>query len=398
MRKTALLLVCGVASAGAGGCFGGFSFDTAGPAPTPATPYDPCAAGAVIDLDARGERVGDGVRFVGANTTVSSLAPLASTCGNPNGHQVVLRYTPRRAGRLYLTTNSPLTDADTVVWVLDRCSPAGVEVGCNDDGQESPQPLGSTMITTAALPAGAPVFIVVAGFRGGRTRAQGGFALTVTELAADGADGGACRAEALACDGATVCVRGVCRTPLALGAACEGRVPCVAGASCGTDAAGARVCIADGQRGGRCRTAAGAEPCDAGLGCGRVILGEPVCGVPAPVGAACGPSSPVCVAGASCAAFTQPARCVRDGALGGLCREGGGCDAGLACIGGIACGREVAPGAACTGDVLEQCAGEGDCVDGRCVARGARGGRCRDAGAGAPCDAGLTCRSARCAP
>ncbi|MFO0608733.1 MAG: hypothetical protein U0324_36540 [Polyangiales bacterium] len=396
MNHKALLLLCAAASAGAGGCFGGFSFDTAGPAPTPATPYDPCAAGAVIDLDARGERVAEGVRFVGSNAAVSSLAPLASTCGNPNGHQVVFRYTPRRAGRLYVTTNSPQTDADTVVWVLDRCAPAGAELGCNDDGQESPQPLGSTMITTAALPAGAPVFIVVAGFRGGRTPAQGGFALTVTELAADGADGGACRANALACDGATVCARGVCRTPLALGAACEDRVPCVVGASCGTDAASARVCVADGQRGGRCRTAPGAEPCDAGLGCGRVLFGEPVCGVPAPVGAVCDAANPVCVAGATCSFLTQPSRCVSDGALGGRCRAGGLCDVGLACIGNLACGREVALGAACNGEALEQCVAASDCVGGRCVARGARGGMCREAGA--PCDAGLTCRGARCAP
>ena len=65
--------------------------------------------------------------------------------------------------------------------------------------------------------------------------------------------------------------------------------------------------------------------------------------------------------------------------------------------------REVPVGASCApSDLSRPCAGQSDCVrvgaDDRCVARGARGGVCRDATPGALCDAGLACRSGRCVP
>ncbi|MDB4931882.1 MAG: hypothetical protein JWM10_4366, partial [Myxococcaceae bacterium] len=94
----------------------------------------------------------------------------------------------------------------------------------------------------------------------------------------DGSHLALCRGAAPPCDPGLRCHPDfrVCAMTLSLGTAC---VPatnvftCVEGASCGNTADGLR-CLADGSRGGRCRTSE--EPCEPGLRC-ELRATPPVC-------------------------------------------------------------------------------------------------------------------------
>jgi hypothetical protein len=127
-----------------------------------------------------------------------------------------------------------------------------------------------------------------------------------------------------------------------------------------------------------------------------------VCVTAAAVGAACDPTTSVCVSGASCQGSPGLYRCVADGVLGGQCRASMGCDAGLGCNPANFCVTGIAAGAAC-----DPAASSSVCVSGtvcagspgmyRCQPDGALGGRCR---AAAPrCDTNLGCGGVdRCLP
>ncbi len=153
-------------------------------------PYDPCAAGAIRDLDAVGTRVGATTRAVADNRAVGRMGPLDAPCARGMvGHQVVFRYVPRTTTRLRVSTNDEATDArlDTVVFAALTCAPipAGASaLGCSDDTGDPPRDHATTFVTDANVRAGEPVFIVVSGFLHATRElfeSQGTFALSVTE-------------------------------------------------------------------------------------------------------------------------------------------------------------------------------------------------------------------------
>lgn len=306
-------------------------------------PYDPCAASAVVDLSARGTVMGNVLRYTGNNNMVGAMAPLTASCTRNTGHQVVLRYTPRTNARLRISTNNMGTDMtfDTVVWAQASCTAAmgdagATSLGCGDDTGTTPRTFASAFTTTAAAMMGTPIFIVVAGYTpalSGRAE-QGTFELTVTEV-----------------------------TTAAVGAACDpmgGTTICAMGSTCVT-ASGASTCVADGARGGSCRTAMGSMPCDAGLACS---LGT--CQASIAVGMPCGAGvSGVCATGSSCVTSMGASRCTADGAAGARCRSGMGvmpCDSGLTCTLG-ACVRVIPAGMACSAtDATAVCAANTTCA------------------------------------
>lgn len=153
-------------------------------------PYDPCAAGAIRDLDAVGTRVGATTRVVADNRAVGRMGPLDAPCARGMvGHQVVFRYVPRTTTRLRVSTNDEATDArlDTVVFATLTCAPipdGGAALGCSDDTGDPPRDHATTFVTDANVRAGEPVFIVVSGFLHATRElweSQGTFALSVTE-------------------------------------------------------------------------------------------------------------------------------------------------------------------------------------------------------------------------
>ena len=155
-------------------------------------PYDPCATAAIRDLNALGTRTGETTRVLGDNLSVGRMGPLPSPCAvGYTGYQVVHRYTPRATTRLRVSTNDEATDArlDTVVFALSACgaiSDGGVRsLGCSDDTGDPPRDHATTFVTDESVTAGAPVYIVVAGFLHATSElfdSQGRFALSVTEL------------------------------------------------------------------------------------------------------------------------------------------------------------------------------------------------------------------------
>ncbi len=403
-------------------------------------PYDPCAAASVIDLNMAGTLTGQTTRYTGNNTSTGGSAPLRIACGlSSTGHEVALRYTPRAGVRLRVSTDNDGTTVgfDTVVWAQAACaslSSASMALGCNDDVGEGTRRLSSTFTTTAAVTAGTPVYIVVAGY--GETP-TGTFALSVTEVVpamaggecdpgdamgcvtglrcvpvgtsttrgtciADGTAGGRCRTLGLACDTGLTCSGVVsapasrCRATVAVGGACDptgSANVCAEGANCIT-ASGASTCVADGAVGGRCRAMGMA--CDATLVCsGSATSTTSRCRATIAVGGDCdvtGMGDP-CVTGSTCLTVSGRSACVADGALNGRCRGTGmACDTGLGCNGTASatasrCVTAVAVGGACpTGSV---CTSGSTCLSMVCVADGALNGRCRTTGM--TCDAGLGC-------
>jgi hypothetical protein len=397
--RSRIILLAGAASLGAvHGCF--FIDSGTDSSGSNDAPYDPCATGAVVDLNARGTQVGDTVRFLGTNEGVGGLAPIPAQCGTPNGHQVAFTYAPRRDARLLIRTDSTRTNFDTVLWAQSSCAPARDRAyGCNDDVGSGSGGRGSAIITNVVIPAGQPITIIVAGFRGLLSLSVGAFELSVTELGPDGTEGAACRPVLLTCDPSLVCNGSQCLRPLPLGSPCSSGTLCAAGSRCSAVVDGRR-CIADGADGGACRAPTTGGGCDPGLVCASVLFGQPVCSPARPVGSPCNTLSPGCAEGAWCQILLGDPRCVADGALQGRCRpSGSACDVGLTCVDSLFCMTLLAAGAACSpSDQSRNCGPDADClrVSGadRCVPQGARNGRCR---AGA-CDAGLTCRSSRCQP
>lgn len=417
-------------------------------------PYDPCAASAVIDLNAMGTLAGETTSYTGSNASTGRSAPLRPACGSASsiGHQVAFRYVPRAGVRLRVSTDNAGTavNFDTVVWAQAACAslPSGASaLGCDDDGGNDPRGFSSVFTTAAAVTAGTPVYIIVAGYDGASTTTPtGAFALTVTEVypgmtgaacdprevtpapcaaalrcvptgtsttmgtcLADGTAGGRCRSAGLACDEGLTCSGAVtstssrCRATVAVGGACDpagAANVCAAGSHCIT-ASGASTCVAEGTAGGRCRSTGMA--CDATLVCsGAVTSTSSRCRGTIAVGAACdaaGTGDP-CVTGSTCLTVAGNTTCVADGSLNGRCRASGmACDAGLGCNGtqtatASRCVMAVAVGGACTATSV--CASGSRCTASGggmiCVADGGAGTFCR---AVAPrCNTSLTCSSA----
>ena len=408
--------------------------------------YDPCAASAVIDLNAMGTLAGETTSYTGSNASTGRSAPLRPACGTASaiGHQVAFRYVPRAGVRLRVSTDNAGTavNLDTVAWAQAACAslPSGTSaLGCDDDSGNDPRGLSSVFTTAAAVTAGMPVYIIVAGYDGGSSSPTGAFALTVTEVfpgmtgaacdprevtpapcatglrcvptgtsttvgtcLADGAAGARCRTAGLACDAGLTCSGAVtstasrCRATVAVGGACDpagAANVCAAGSHCIT-ASGSSTCVAEGAAGGRCRSAGMA--CDATLVCsGAVTSTASRCRGTIAVGAACdaaGTGDP-CVTGSTCLTVAGNTTCVADGSLSGRCRASGvACDAGLGCTGtqtatASRCVAAVAVGGACpTGSI---CVAGSPCLSAVCVADGSLNGRCR--ASGTACDAGLGC-------
>lgn len=406
-------------------------------------PYDPCAAASVIDLNMAGTLAGQTTTYMGSNASTGRSAPLRPLCGSASsiGYEVAFRYTPRASTRLRVSTDNAGTAAnlDTVVWAQAACMsvPSGSGLGCDDDGGEDPRTYASTFTTAAAVTAGTPVYIVVAGYTGGTTTPTGAFALSVTEVVpamaggacdprdamacvtglrciptgtsttmgtcvADGAAGGRCRTAGLACDMGLTCSGVVtattsrCRATVAVGGMCDpagAANVCAMGANCIT-ASGMSTCLADGAAGGRCRATGMA--CDATLVCsGSQTSTTSRCRTTIAVGGDCdvaGGGDP-CVTGSTCLTVSGRSACVADGTANGRCRTTGtACDMGLGCNGTASsttarCVTAVATGGACpTGSV---CASGNTCLGMVCVADGSANGRCRTTGMA--CDAGLGC-------
>ena len=271
--------------------------DAPSDARTDAPVVDPCASPRDLTGMAPGT---DGSLHVMGNSSSSSgvgvgMIPASCTMG-AKGHAVVFQYTMRSTAVLRVSTANAgtSTDFDTVVAVLPSCGNVAT-LACNDDVSQSDA--HSTATTAATVMMGTRVFIAVGGYgRDAASADSGAFELTIQEVVPrasgaactatdicatgthclanptapatticvpDGTNGGACMAGAcmtgLACAGT-----GVCRAPLALGAACTASDACPASAHCAavTPDGSLRRCLADGSLGAACRITGTA--CDMG--------------------------------------------------------------------------------------------------------------------------------------
>jgi hypothetical protein len=148
---------------------------------------DPCATDRVIDLDARGARVGAVTTINWRNTGTAPRSTLDAPCAaGMTGHVVVFRHRAATRGPLRVTTNHEGTDArlDTVVFALSACGPDARRLGCGDDTGDPPRDHASTFVTDEVIEAGQTVFIAVGGFLHATRElwdSEGAFTLTVTE-------------------------------------------------------------------------------------------------------------------------------------------------------------------------------------------------------------------------
>ncbi len=283
-------------------------------------PYNPCAPGAVIDLNTTGTRDGETTRYTGNNLNVPAASVLPSACIPTAGHQVVLRYVPRASTRLRISTDNAGTGAtfDTVVYVQRMCAPSGGDagpqdsLGCNDDGAATGSPRRyASALTTEAVTMGQAVYIVVAGYLGTNGQPvsgfmpRGTFELTVTEIATV-AVGAACdpAGQSNTCMAGSYCFTAsgtsTCRAFVAAGAACNSTdARCAAGNTCVTPS-GAMMgtCRADG-------TVAGT---------------------------ACRAEAPRCAAPLECTTTSGTGTCIEVVATGGTCNTARRCAADNTCI------------------------------------------------------------------
>ncbi len=148
---------------------------------------DPCAPERVIDLEARGARVGAVTTIAWRNSGTAPRATLDAPCAaGMTGHVVVFRHRAATRGPLRVTTNHEGTYArlDTVVFALSACAPDARRLGCGDDTGDPPRDHASTFVTDEAVDAGQTVFIAVGGFLHATRElwdSVGSFTLTVTE-------------------------------------------------------------------------------------------------------------------------------------------------------------------------------------------------------------------------
>ena len=300
------MIVGATAAALATGC-GGSNGTRSTPPPAGGNGSDGGAGGGgdgcahVVDLTTRS---GSGWTWHG--TTVGAPDTMHPGCvamGTDAG-EVVLRFTPPDGvTAVKVTTDSPDTRFNTVLYARDMCGQAGTsgmppaDRACNDDDYTSPP--DSTVYLTDLTP-GQAVYLVVdgthaeppAGAMAGAWGISSGEATVTVTPVAFGAMGSPCRpamdpgdggAAPPRCDGALVCSEGtggaadgtaLCVPSAALGAMCDTRGfqnACATGATCATDPATgdatmARCMAAGTGAGARCRTAA--PRCDGDLVCG----------------------------------------------------------------------------------------------------------------------------------
>jgi hypothetical protein len=394
--------------------------------PNDAAPTEgPCAASRLIDLDARGTRVGAMTTYTGTNAMAPAVSPVIGTCGGRPGHVVAFRYTVRVRSRLIVSTFHQGTAAsfDTVVWAQSTCAAMDPGIGCNDDVAEPYDLRGSpatgrfhSFFTTTeptgghadhTLDAGATVYVFVGSYTpaSGPTP-TGTFQLTVTEAATPASLGAACdpslddsgSAAGAGCPADAACRASgtdhsgfVCVAPVPAGGTCDparAMNVCASGTYCHYVASAYR-CAVVGVAGGPCRSTT--PRCDAGLACNSAYS----CAPEVTTGAMCDPrsASNVCVSGTSCATVAGASRCVPEGALGARCRTTGSpCDAGLTCSDYL-CVTALPAGSPCGVSGSRAICADGTCVTqagaSRCVANGGPGARCR--AATPQCDAGFAC-------
>ena len=352
----------------------------------------PAMDGTITLTGDNGSGAPDQIGMLGLAAMGGCLGATMSGMG-AKGNVVVYRYTMRTAGTLTASTVSPDTDFDTVVAVFDTCSATARPLACNDDTMGGTQSLART----GPLMMGQSVFIVVGGWGPTPDMAEAGaYTLTLREApvvpvgmpctaadtcaaesscvtptgmtrgtcTADGALGARCRLMGMACDMGLACsvmmptatTRGVCQRTLAVGDECgaAGTV-CPAMSSCRASPNAMNpartACVANGARGGACRT--DAPRCDMGLECG----GTPAtCRAQAMMGAECDFTGAMtfCATNTSCApnAARTSTTCQANGtAAGTACRtDSPRCDTNLECstaMGAGICQRLVPPGMAC---------------------------------------------------
>lgn len=198
-----------------------------------------------------------------------------------------------------------------------------------------------------------------------------------------GTENARCRAASPRCDAPLFCEPDLnyCRPPLAQGAFCDARRPCVEGLSCHRG-----ICQRLGAEGDFCRD--DAPRCDAGLACLGLRCVRVPEGQPCARGQDCGEGN-LCVLG-RCRVMgaAEGDRC---GLRATPCPPGFFCDTGW---GGtwFTCARELPEGAVCDSP---RCGATRDCIVGRCVSRGSLGGQCRHNGT-TLCDGDLQCLGDRC--
>jgi hypothetical protein len=205
-----------------------------------AGPGPMCFGQASIDLNSSGTRTGTSAttRYSGssANAPMTPAAPDPSCAGGPVGHEVVFRYTPRATTRLRVSSNNAATTYNTLLTAFAMCTAQSPELACEDDDFEGANDNASTI--SVDVTQGTPLYFVLSG----AGTESGPFELTVTELRV-----------------------------LATGQPCdilELESYCGPTASCVPDANGMDVCAAEGGQGGSCR--ASGMPCDAGLACNGI--------------------------------------------------------------------------------------------------------------------------------
>ncbi|MFO0610084.1 MAG: hypothetical protein U0324_43395 [Polyangiales bacterium] len=190
---------------------------------------------------------------------------------------------------------------------------------------------------------------------------------TMGTCRADGTAGGLCRVTGMACDMGLACTqrmptmaaRGVCRTSVAAGAECDPTQAmnvCATGTSCRPSPTATNlartVCVADGVRGGLCRT--DSPRCDAMLECSSAT--PATCRAAAMAGGQCDLTnvSTYCPTGQTCTpnAMLNDGVCAAAGTVAGAaCRDAAPrCDGMLTCstdMGAGVCRRTVPAGMTC---------------------------------------------------
>ncbi len=156
---------------------------------------DPCEASRVVDLSPMMPAADGAIHVMGDNSAASMMGAIVAGCtgGGEASYQVAYRYTMRTTARLNISTANPGTAMalDTVIFAANMCARGAMVYpgSCNDDIAMGN--LRSTATSTAAIPMGTQVFIIVGGYTGpGETMFQGPFELTVREVGGTPTDGG----------------------------------------------------------------------------------------------------------------------------------------------------------------------------------------------------------------
>lgn len=222
----------------------------------------------------------------------------------------------------------------------------------------------------------------------------------------DGARGGLCRDDSIACDEDIECLNGWCAQNQHFGprTRCGARF-CGLNEGC-VELDGRLQCVTHGRAGAYCRQAA-PSVCDTGLTCDDVGNNRSRCGGPLGPGDTCvlaGRTTSFCAGDTVCAGDpsggTRFGTCRPMGSERARCRAGNVCDPGLECQLPVAsaqltCLRPVPAGGACSAVTpgSARCTAGTTCLGGACVPDGARSGMCR--GEAPRCDAGLICHRDR---